>query len=598
MNELTENYRTHTCGELNESFVGKTVILKGWVTKRRDLGNLIFIDLKDRYGKTQIVFDPDADSKLHGQAKTLRSEYVIAVKGDVKKRPPEMINRNITTGGIEVNAKSITILNRSATPQFPVEDQINALETTRLKYRYLDLRRSPMQKIIIERNNIVSAIREYMSKHGFLDIETPFLTKSTPEGARDYVIPSRVEPGSFYALPQSPQLFKQLLMVSGFDKYYQIVRCFRDEDLRHDRQPEFTQLDVEMSFPTQDLIFQTMEGMFKHIMKSVFNKEIKTPFPRITYSEAMSKYGTDKPDTRFDLFIEDLAGVFSDCEFKIFSENIKNGGKIKGIKYQGGAKLSRKNISEFEEHAKTFGAKGLVWIKFEDSGKISSSISKFLKDDEVKDLGKIFDVKSNDLIFIVSDSDETASKALGEIRLKIAKEENLADKETFSFCWVLDFPLFEYSDEEKRLVSRHHPFTSPHPEETNNLEKDPRNIRALAYDLALNGYEIGGGSIRIHSSEMQKKIFSILKINEKDAKEKFGFLLEALEYGAPPHGGIALGIDRICMLLSKAQSIRDVIAFPKTQSAQCLMTNAPCAISQNQLNELKLSIKVSDEKKH
>ena len=591
MEELSKSYRSHTCGELKATDKGKEVSLKGWVHKRRDLGNLTFIDLRDRYGITQIVFDPNINKELHENAKALRGEFVIGVVGEVNERPKEMQNSNMATGEIEVRAKSLEILNKSQVPPFPIEDEINANEATRLKYRYLDLRRPCIQKSMVARHRITSSIREYMNGEGFLDIETPFLTKSTPEGARDYVVPSRIEAGNFYALPQSPQLFKQILMISGFDKYYQVVRCFRDEDLRHDRQPEFTQLDAEMSFPSQELIFKLMEGLFKKVMFDLHKIEVKTPFRRFTYREAIAKYGSDKPDIRFELTIEDLTKIFEKSEFKIFQECIKQNGNIKGLNLKGGGALSRKNLSDYETFAKESGAKGLIWIKLDEKGETSSPIAKYLSANELTALKSLLHCENGDVIFIVSDFKDKTSKILGDLRLKLAKDHKLIKDGLFSFCWVTDFPLFEYSENEKRLVSMHHPFTSPNYDDLKLLENEPQNVRALAYDIVLNGYEMGGGSIRIHDSDLQRKIFNILNLKDEDAKIKFGFLLEALKYGAPPHGGIALGIDRICMVLSRAESLRDVIAFPKTQTAQCLMTNAPSSISEEQLNELSLTIK-------
>ena len=590
MNEIDKNCRTHTCGALRKSDSGKEVILKGWVHRRRDMGNLVFVDLRDRYGITQIVFDPDLNPQIHDEAHSLRGEFVISVKGEVFLRPSEMINEKMTTGEIEVKAKSLEILNKSQPTQFPIEDEINANETTRLKYRYLDLRRPILQKMMIKRHEINKSIREFMNREGFLEMETPYLTKSTPEGARDYVVPSRIEAGNFYALPQSPQLFKQILMISGFDKYYQIVRCFRDEDLRHDRQPEFTQLDVEVSFPTKEIIISLMEELFKKLLSDVLGSTVQTPFPRMTYKEAMERYGNDKPDLRFGMEIEDLSDLFQKSQFKIFADNISSGGKVKGIKVPKGSVFSRKNLSDYETFAKTLGAKGLIWVKFESANETSSSISKFLPPDDISGLKKKFKVEDGDLVFIISDKNLLASKILGELRLKLADDLKLKKENVYSFLWVVDFPMFEYSEEEKRLTAMHHPFTSPNPEDLKFLDSEPQKMRAQAYDIILNGYEIGGGSIRIHDSKMQEKIFSTLGITKEEAISKFGFLLEALNYGAPPHGGIALGIDRICMILTNASSIRDVIAFPKTQTAQCLLTGAPSNISDAQLRELSLSV--------
>lgn len=589
MEEFFNKERTHTAGELSAKDIGTEVILKGWVHKRRDLGNLIFIDLRDRYGLTQIVFDAD-DPGLKDEAKKLKSEYVIAVEGKVSGRPKEMINRKMPTGEVEIKVKSLKILNKAETPVFPIENEITATETTRLKHRYLDLRRPCMNEIIVKRHRIIHSIRQYMDEAGFIDIETPFLTKSTPEGARDYVIPSRIEPGNFYALPQSPQIFKQILMISGFDRYYQIVRCFRDEDLRHDRQPEFTQLDVEISFPTQEIIYGLMEGLFKKIVRDLDGTDIKTPFQRIKYSDAMEHYGSDKPDLRFGLQINDLSCVFKDSEFKILKGSLASGGKIKGIKVGSPATLSRKNIQDYETFVKGSGLKGLLWIKFEGQN-ISSSISKYISENEIKSLKQMLDIKDGDTVIFAADKEPVITTALGTLRSKIAQDLKLIDEKALNFCWVTEFPLFEHSDQENKLVSKHHPFTSPMPEDIKLLDKDPLKVRAFAYDIVLNGYEIGGGSIRIHESDIQRAVFNALKIFEEEAQSKFGFLLEALNYGAPPHGGIALGIDRICMILTGAASIRDVMAFPKTQTAQCLLTGAPTLLSKQQLEELSLSVK-------
>lgn len=594
MDNSFQSERTHTCGELNSASAGSNVILQGWVRKRRDLGKLIFVDLADRYGITQIVFDPDHSAQTHGKARELRGEFVIELRGEVRKRPGDMMNRDMITGEIEVLADSITILNRSEPPQFPIEDKINALETTRLKYRYLDLRRPAMRKRIIKRHRIISSIRNYMDEKGFLDIETPFLTRSTPEGARDYLVPSRIEKGNFYALPQSPQIFKQILMIAGFDRYYQIVKCFRDEDLRHDRQPEFTQLDVEMSFASRESVFKLMEGLFTKVLSDIEGIKIKTPFDRLTYADSMNNYGTDKPDLRFGMEISDLSDIFTTSQFRIFKEGIKKGQTVKALALSGGAKLSRKEIEFQESFVKHHGAAGLIWIKFE-KDKVSSSISKFLSNEETAGVKERMKTKDGDIAFIVCGDQTPSLKALGELRLKLAAEHDLFNKNAYAFAWITDFPLFEYSQEEKRLTSIHHPFTSPMTEDLDKLERSPQDAKAQAYDLVMNGYEIGGGSIRIHDCELQQKIFDILKIGKSEAEEKFGFLLDALKYGAPPHGGIALGLDRICMVLSHAGSIRDVIAFPKTQSAQCLLSEAPGSISPDQLKELGINISKRNE---
>lgn len=583
--------RTHSCGELNRDNIGSEVALMGWVHRRRDHGGLIFIDLRDREGITQLVFDPNISKDEFNKAKDLRSEYVIAVVGEIMERPPGTVNETLKTGEIEVYIKLLKVLNTSKPLPFsiPVEDEEELSESIRLRYRYLDLRRAPLQQNIRLRYKTVKTIRDFFDQNGFIEIETPFLTKSTPEGARDYLVPSRVNLGKFYALPQSPQIFKQLLMVSGYDRYFQIVKCFRDEDLRADRQPEFTQIDVEMSFITPEDIFEIIEKMMFQIFKKVKEKEIKLPFPRITYQEAIEKYGTDKPDTRYGLELVDVTDIFTDSDFKVFQDVIKKGGKIGGINVKGCSSFSRKDLDELTEFTQTLGSKGLAWLKIE-KGEINSPIAKFFKEEELKSLSSIMKAEEGDILFMIADRASVVTDVLCNLRIHLADKLKLKDSRQYNFLWVTDFPLLEYDEEEKRFVAMHHPFTSPVDEDITLFEKDPAKIRAKAYDLVLNGEEIGGGSIRIHQKEIQDMMFNCLGIGKDEAREKFGFLLEAFEYGAPPHGGIALGLDRILMILSESKSIRDVIPFPKTQKATCLLTNAPSSVDKRQLNELHLKL--------
>ena len=586
---ITEKKRTHYCGDLRSSHAESEVILMGWVHRRRDHGGVIFIDLRDREGIAQIVFNPEINPEIHTEAHRIRSEYVLAVKGKVRIRPEDMTNPSMKTGEIEVMVDELEILNESKTPPFILEDNADISENIRLKYRYLDLRRHQIQQNLIFRSKVARESRNYLQKEGFIEIETPFLTKSTPEGARDYLVPSRVNPGTFFALPQSPQLFKQLLMVSGFDKYYQIVKCFRDEDLRADRQPEFTQIDMEMSFISEDDIISVNEGLMAHIFKECLNKELHVPFPRITYKEAIERYGKDNPDTRFTLELRDLTDILKDSGFGVFSEVAGSGGIIKAIKVEDGKRLSRKDLDELVNYVSDFGAKGLAWARIKEED-WTSPIFKFLKPQEVAAVNKKMEAKTGDLILFVADSPSVVHNALGNLRIHIAGKLGLVDPEVFSFTWITKFPMFEYSDKEKRFMSTHHPFTSPMEEDISLLETDPGKVRARAYDLVLNGSEIGGGSIRIHKRDVQTMIFKALGLTDEEARAKFGFLLDALEYGTPPHGGIAFGLDRIIMIMTGAESIRDTMAFPKTQKATCLLTDAPSRVGIEQLMELSLKI--------
>jgi len=582
--------RTHTCGELRASDVGKVVTLNGWVDRRRDLGGLIFIDLRDRYGKTQVVFSPQHNSQAYQVAKELKSEFVISVTGRVERRPKGAENPSLPTGEIDILADEVQILSKSETPPFLIEDDLNVSEELRLKYRYLDLRRPVMQSNLITRHRMAQVVRRYFDENGFIEIETSFLVKSTPEGARDFLVPSRLHPGKFYALPQSPQLYKQILMVAGFDKYFQIVRCFRDEDLRADRQPEFTQIDVEMSFVTEEDVFNIVEGLIFRLMKEIKGIEIQLPFPRIPYVEAIEKYGTDKPDLRFDLEIVNATDIFKTTEFKIFREAIENGGVICGLNLPGCANFSRKQIDELTNFAKDLGASGLVHFKV-GNGEVESPVAKYFTKISLQKLKEKMNSKNGDLIVLISDQPQKVYSILGNLRLEMGRRLNLIDEEQFKFAWIVDFPLLEWDEEEKRWVSVHHPFTSPKLEDLHLLDTDPGKVRARAYDLVLNGNEIAGGSIRIHDAELQQKIFKLLGISEDEARKKFGFLLEAFKYGAPPHGGIAFGFDRLVMLFTGMKSIRDVIAFPKTSSALSLMDEAPSEVDPKQLDELHIQVK-------
>jgi len=580
--------RTHHCNALTPAEEGRDVVLFGWVATRRDHGGVLFVDLRDREGLTQVVFNPEVNPQVHELAKHLRPEYCMGIKGKVSKRPAGMENSKLPTGGIEILVSEFEVFNPAKTPPFPIEDEIHVSEDLRLQYRYLDLRRKPMQKNFMLRHRVSQAARNYLAGQGFLEIETPFLTKSTPEGARDYLVPSRIHPGEFYALPQSPQLFKQLLMVAGMERYFQIMRCIRDEDLRADRQPEFTQIDCEMSFVNQEDVMQMMEGLARAMWKEGLGVEVP-PIPRISYQDSMARFGLDAPDMRFGLELTEISEIFRQTSFKVFAETLGRGGIIKAINAKGKADLSRSEIDELTKFVGIYGAKGLAWIKVQAS-EWQSPIVKFFSEAEKENLKRALNMEVGDLVMFVADRPKIVNDALGNLREHLGAKLGLIDEKKLAFVWVYDFPMFDYDEKEARHAAVHHPFTSPRPDDLPLLDTEPLKIRTQAYDLVLNGNEIGGGSIRIHDPKVQSKVFEILKINAEEARKKFGFLLDALEFGAPPHGGIAFGLDRIIMLMAGAGSIRDVIAFPKTQKATCLMSEAPSPVAAAQLLELGIRV--------
>ncbi|MBD7935732.1 aspartate--tRNA ligase [Cytobacillus sp. Sa5YUA1] len=587
--------RTYYCGEITEKAIGEKVTLKGWVQKRRDLGGLIFIDLRDRTGIVQVVFNPEVSQEALALAEKIRNEYVLDIEGVVIERQQGTVNESLTTGKIEIRVEKVTILNEAKTPPFTIDEKSEVSEDVRLKYRYLDLRRPVMANTLKLRHQVTKAIRGFLDDADFIDVETPILTKSTPEGARDYLVPSRVHPGEFYALPQSPQIFKQLLMVSGVDRYYQIARCFRDEDLRADRQPEFTQIDIEMSFMSQEDIIELMESMMAKIMKEVKGQEVNIPFPRLTYHEAMARYGSDKPDTRFGMELTDLSEIVKNSSFKVFAGAVSSGGQVKAINVKGAASTySRKDIDALTEFVSVYGAKGLAWLKAEEEG-LKGPIAKFVSEEEQAAIQSALGVEAGDLLLFVADKKSVVADALGALRLKLGKQLELIDESKFNFLWVTDWPLLEYDEEDGRYYAAHHPFTMPQRQDLDKLADQPGEVKAQAYDLVLNGYELGGGSLRIFERDIQERMFEILGFSKEEAVEQFGFLLEAFDYGTPPHGGIALGLDRLVMLLAGRTNLRDTIAFPKTASASCVLTDAPGEVSEAQLNDLHLALNVKNQ---
>jgi len=581
--------RSHKCTELSTANIGETVTVMGWVQKQRNLGSLVFVDLRDRSGIVQLVFT-DKDGEMFEKAKTIRSEFVLAVVGTVAARATEAINKKMVTGEIEINAIELRILSTAETPPMYIEENSDVNEITRLKYRYLDLRRPDMQRNLILRHRVAKIARDYYDDNGFLEVETPILIKSTPEGARDYLVPSRVHPGKFFALPQSPQLYKQLLMVSGFDRYFQIAKCFRDEDLRADRQPEFTQIDIEMSFVNVDDVLTVNEGFIKKAFKEALDVELETPFLRMPYAEAMERFGSDKPDIRFEMELVNMSDLVANCGFKVFTDAVTSGGSVRAINAKGCSKFSRKEIDALVEVVKTYKAKGMAWISIDNNNEIKSSFGKFMTEEEMKLLLERTKAEAGDLICFVADKNDTVFDALGQLRLEVARKLNILNPDEFKFLWVTQFPLFEYDEEEQRFAAKHHPFTCPMDEDLEFLDSDPGKVRAKAYDIILNGVELGGGSIRIHIQELQAKMLKMLGFTEEDADRKFGFLLNAFKYGTPPHGGMAFGLDRMLMLMAKTDSIRDVIAFPKVQNASSPMDNAPDIVDHKQLQELHIDI--------
>ncbi len=584
--------RSHRCTEVSSADIGKEVTVMGWVQKRRNLGSLIFIDLRDRSGILQIVFDEN-DVKAEGFAKaeTLRSEYVVAVLGKVVKREGA-VNENLATGEIEVRATGLRILSESETPPFPIEENISTKEELRLKYRCLDLRRPDIQANMIMRSRVTALTREFLTREGFLEIETPMLTKSTPEGARDYLVPSRIHPGRFYALPQSPQLFKQMLMCAGYDRYLQIVKCFRDEDLRADRQPEFTQIDMELSFVDEDDVIDINERLLAFLFKEVLDVEVKLPIQRMTWQEAMERFGSDKPDLRFGMELKNITELVKGCGFGVFTGAIENGGSVRGINVKGQGGMPRKKIDALVDFAKGYGAKGLAYIAIQQDGSCKSSFAKFMTEQEITDIVKVMEGEAGDLLLFAADRNKIVWNVLGALRTTLAGQLDLFDENEYRFVWITEFPQFEWSDEEERFVAMHHPFTMPVEEDLDKLESDPGAVRAKAYDIVLNGNEIGGGSVRIHQADVQERMFRALGLTEEQANEKFGFLLDAFKYGVPPHAGLAYGLDRLIMVMAKKDNIRDVIAFPKVKDASCLLTNAPDVVDDVQLKELCVKIDI------
>ena len=597
METLEGMKRTHHCGALRKTEVGQEVVLCGWVSRRRDHGGLIFVDLRDRSGLVQVVYDEAAmgEEAFH-KAETLRSEFVVGVRGSVRARAEETINPHMETGEIEIVCKELRILNKAKTPPFYIQDNIDVDEMLRLRYRYLDLRRPEMQKNMMLRHRVTKIMRDYFDRNGFLEIETPMLCKSTPEGARDFLVPSRMNPGEFYALPQSPQIFKQILMVAGFEKYFQIVRCFRDEDLRADRQPEFTQLDIEMSFIDQETILNMMEGMVTELFEKAIGAKVASPFLRMTWDDAMERFGSDKPDLRFGMELMDISEYVKGSDFKVFASVLENGGQVKVINVEDYANIPRRELDGLVEYVKNYGAKGLAWIQYTEEG-VKSPFKKFYDDATFDKIKEACHAKTGDLLLVIADKPLVVAQALGQLRLEMGRRRNLIDPDKLSFLWVIDFPMFEYSEEDKRWKAMHHPFTAPRDEDIQYLQSDPGRVKANAYDMVLNGVEIGGGSLRIYDSELQEKVFEAIGLTQEEARAKFDFMMDAFEYGAPPHGGLAFGLDRLVMLMAKRKSIRDVIAFPKTQSASDVMSHAPSEVDAKQLKELSIRTAVAKKAK-